>query len=171
MNIACPAAVFEADIGAINGFRSGDTHARQGSHSASLWGSGWGKGSASPTRLSRREGKPGRQQRGQGNRTRPQKEGWTEMSQDIVKAMDDLYGNVSFGGGKKGSGGGSKGGSASKSSGPSWEKTGRNSPSKNSWGTDYYNCITSGGPQSSSNDNDTWNRMVGCGISTTISRW
>jgi hypothetical protein len=64
MTIACAAAVFEADIGAINGFKSGDTHARQGSHSASLWGSGWGKDSASPTRLSRRAGKPGMQQRG-----------------------------------------------------------------------------------------------------------
>ena len=75
MTIACSAAVFEADIGAINGFDSGDSHARQGSHSAQLWGSGWGKGSASPTRLSRRAGKPGMQQRGQGNRTRPQQEG------------------------------------------------------------------------------------------------
>ena len=75
MTIACSAAVFEADIGAINGFDSGDPHARQGSHSAQLWGSGWGKDSASPTRLSRRAGKPGRQQRGQGNRTQPLQEG------------------------------------------------------------------------------------------------
>ena len=98
--------MFEADIGAINGMDSGDTEARQGSHSAQLWGSGWGKGSASPTRLSRRAGKPGRQQRGNGSRTRPQQEGWTAMSQDIVKAMDDLYGNVSFKSGNKGNSGG-----------------------------------------------------------------
>lgn len=67
MTIACAAAVFEADIGAINGFDSGATHARQGSHSAQLSGSGWGKGSASPTRLSRRAGKPGKQQRDEGS--------------------------------------------------------------------------------------------------------
>ena len=84
MNSACPAAGFDRDIGTIYDMESGDTHARQGSRSTSLWGSGWGKGSASPTRLSRRAGKPGRQQRGQGNRTRPQKEGWTEMSQGNV---------------------------------------------------------------------------------------
>ncbi len=78
MNLACAAAVFEADIGAINGLDSGDTHARQGSRSAQLWGSGWGKSSASPTRLSRRAGKPGRQQRGKGNRPGPQQEGWTK---------------------------------------------------------------------------------------------
>jgi hypothetical protein len=98
MSIACAAAGFGSSVGAISGFESGATHARQGSHSAQLWGSGWGKGSASPTRLSRRAGKPGKQQRGQGNRTRPQQEGRTEMSQDIVKAMVDIYGNVSFGG-------------------------------------------------------------------------
>ncbi len=75
MTIACSSAEFGFNIGAINGMESGDTEARQGSHSTSLWGSGWGKGSASPTRLSRRAGKPGRQQRGKGSRTRPQQEG------------------------------------------------------------------------------------------------
>lgn len=75
MKSARPAAGLEGDIGITDGMESGDTGARQVSHSTQLWGSGWGKGSASPTRLSRRAGKPGRQQRGQGNRTRPQQEG------------------------------------------------------------------------------------------------
>jgi hypothetical protein len=43
MNSACPAAGFGSKIGAIIGYDSGCNAARQGSHSAQLWGSGWGK--------------------------------------------------------------------------------------------------------------------------------
>lgn len=108
------------------------------------------------------------------------------MSEGIVKAMSNLYSNVSFGGGGGGGGGGRAqtgigvgvgyqtvgrtNPTPSRNAGPTFERTGRNPTPSRSWSQDFSNCVRT---------NDTWHgsetpatdTVLGCAATTTINHW